>query len=169
MYRDLCVATLGMLAVGTRGTVEGFGALLGGILTGISLGILGFTAKQICSVGRGIFYTPNARLGVVLSVLLVARIGYRFLQRQHADGGRVWALDASLQPKPAHAGHRWRRVRVFCGVCVRIVALAAWRRNLSRHSPIDPLKARMVHHAIVARRVLQQPIVRFPLERVAAA
>ncbi|MBV8657039.1 MAG: DUF1453 family protein [Burkholderiales bacterium] len=52
-------------------------ALLGGAGVGIVLGIVGHRLTQFDQTDDGLFYTPNAHLGIALSMLLVARVLYR--------------------------------------------------------------------------------------------
>ena len=58
-------------------------ALLGlaaGCATGVGLGIVGLRLTRFEATPAGWFYTPNPYLGVALSVLLIARIGWRYAQ-----------------------------------------------------------------------------------------
>ena len=54
-------------------------ALVAGAAVGIGLGLLGTRLTKFEATPAGLFYTPNAHLGIALSLLLVLRIGYRFL------------------------------------------------------------------------------------------
>jgi hypothetical protein len=53
----------------------GFG---GGLLLGALLGFLGLHLTRFDTTDEGHFYTPNAHIGVALSLLLVGRMAYRF-------------------------------------------------------------------------------------------
>jgi hypothetical protein len=53
----------------------GFGA---GLLPGAMLGFVGLRLTRFETTGEGHFYTPNAHIGVALSILLVGRMAYRF-------------------------------------------------------------------------------------------
>jgi len=61
-------------------------ALLAGIVMGAALGWQGLRLTKFEPTPSGLFYTPSAPLGIALSCLLVARIGYRALQLGFAPG-----------------------------------------------------------------------------------
>ncbi len=69
---------LGALAApgGDPMTAAGLGA---GVVLGILLGRYGIRLTKFEATPAGLFYTPNAHLGIALSLLLVARLAYRFL------------------------------------------------------------------------------------------
>jgi hypothetical protein len=52
-------------------------ALVAGVLGGAALGRYGLYLTKFEQTPLGLFYTPNAHLGIALSLLLIARIGYR--------------------------------------------------------------------------------------------
>jgi hypothetical protein len=54
----------------------GFG---GGLLLGAVLGWIGLRLTRFETTNEGHFYTPNAHIGVAISLLLVGRIAYRFM------------------------------------------------------------------------------------------
>jgi hypothetical protein len=62
------------------GNTWALAALVGGIAGGIGLGIYGLRLTEFEVTEAGLYYTPSAHLGIALSLLLVARIGYRVLQ-----------------------------------------------------------------------------------------
>ncbi|MEP6874629.1 MAG: hypothetical protein ABI887_09695 [Burkholderiales bacterium] len=53
-------------------------ALAGGAAVGIGLGVYGLRLTRFEATPEGVFYTPNAHLGVALSLIMVGRIAYRF-------------------------------------------------------------------------------------------
>ena len=55
-------------------------ALVAGAVGGAVLGIVGLRLTRFESTPEGRFYTPNAYLGVALALLLIARIGWRYVQ-----------------------------------------------------------------------------------------
>ena len=55
-------------------------ALACGLAAGIGLGIWGLRMTKFDPTPAGYFYTPSAHIGIALSLLLVARIGYRFYE-----------------------------------------------------------------------------------------
>ena len=60
-------------------------ALLAGVAAGAALGLYGLRLTRFEQTPVGLFYTPNAHLGIALSLLLLARIGYRALQLYFAS------------------------------------------------------------------------------------
>jgi hypothetical protein len=61
-------------------------ALAAGLLAGVCLGIYGLRKTRFEKTQQGLFYTPNAHLGVALSLLLMGRIIYRLIQVYTASG-----------------------------------------------------------------------------------
>ena len=55
-------------------------AMAGGIIAGIALGMFGTKHTKFESTPEGIFYTPNAHIGIALSVIFFARVVYRMFQ-----------------------------------------------------------------------------------------
>jgi hypothetical protein len=55
-------------------------AELGGVLIGVALAIYGLRHTKYENTAEGLFYTPNAHIGIALSLLLAARVAYRFFQ-----------------------------------------------------------------------------------------
>ena len=54
--------------------------LVAGLAAGAALGVFGLRKTQFEPTKAGLFYTPNAHLGIALSLLFVARIAYRFIE-----------------------------------------------------------------------------------------
>jgi hypothetical protein len=61
-------------------------ALAAGVAAGSALGLYGLRLTRFEQTPLGLFYTPNAHLGIALSLLLVARIGYRVAQLYFVSG-----------------------------------------------------------------------------------
>jgi len=55
-------------------------ALLSGAAVGVGLGIVGNRLTTFEVTPEGAFYTPNAHLGIALSLLLIGRIAWRYFQ-----------------------------------------------------------------------------------------
>lgn len=55
-------------------------AEIGGALIGVVLAVYGLRHTKYESTAEGFFYTPNAHIGIALSILLAARVAYRFFQ-----------------------------------------------------------------------------------------
>jgi len=78
---------LALLAVASFTQPLGEGALLAGTVVGVALGILGHRLTTFEATPEGLFYTPNAHLGIALSLLLVARLAWRYVQLNITVGG----------------------------------------------------------------------------------
>jgi len=50
----------------------------GGLFLGVLLGFIGLRLTRFETTDNGHFYTPNVHIGVVLSVLFIGRLAYRF-------------------------------------------------------------------------------------------
>lgn len=78
---------LGLMALAAMSQPLAELGLLVGASIGVALGILGHRLTTFEATSQGLFYTPNAHLGIALSLLLIGRIGYRFVQLSLAGGG----------------------------------------------------------------------------------
>ena len=58
----------------------GLTAIGAGVTVGIALALWGLRLTKFEKTELGYFYTPNAHIGITLSLLLVARLGYRVFQ-----------------------------------------------------------------------------------------
>jgi hypothetical protein len=73
--------------------LERLGLLLAGLGLGALLGRFGLGKTRFEATPTGLFYTPNAHLGIALSLLFVARIIYRVVE--------VYAVEPDV-PHGAH-------------------------------------------------------------------
>jgi hypothetical protein len=55
-------------------------AEVGGVLIGVGLAVYGLRHTKYENTAEGLFYTPNAHIGIALSLLLAGRVAYRFFQ-----------------------------------------------------------------------------------------
>jgi hypothetical protein len=69
-----------LLAASARHQPQRLALLAAGLVVGAALGVYGLRKTKFEPTPQGLFYTPNAHLGVALSLLLVARIVYRFVE-----------------------------------------------------------------------------------------
>ena len=69
-----------MLALAAMANPEAEGALAAGIAVGVGLAIFGLRKTRFETTPIAYYYTPNAHIGIALSVLLVARIAWRFYE-----------------------------------------------------------------------------------------
>jgi hypothetical protein len=68
-------------------------AMVAGIAAGAALGAFGTRHTKFENTPAGIFYTPNAHIGIALSVLFTGRVIYRMIQ--------LYSMDPNTQPNPA--------------------------------------------------------------------
>jgi len=106
-------------------------ALLAGAVVGTGLGIYGTRLTRFEVTPAGLFYTPNAHLGVALSLLLVLRLGYRFVTLQ-MNG-------QNLDPQSMQLGSSPLTMAIFgtlAGYYVTYaIGLLRWRAQVSRLPP----------------------------------
>lgn len=69
-----------LIGVLTLSHSERLALLAFGLTVGVVLGNFGLRRTKFDASPEGMFYTPNAHLGIALSLLLVGRIAYRFLE-----------------------------------------------------------------------------------------
>jgi hypothetical protein len=60
-------------------------ALAGGIGVGVVLGVYGLRHTKFESTPQGMFYTPNAHIGIVISLLFLGRVLYRMFGMYTGD------------------------------------------------------------------------------------
>ncbi len=71
---------LSLIAIVSIAHPPALAALLAGVIAGIALGFYGLKLTKFEKTAEGLFYTPNAHLGIALSLLLVGRLIYRMAQ-----------------------------------------------------------------------------------------
>ncbi len=77
IFFPLLIALLALTALAAPVSLAALAVGVGG---GIALAWWGLRLTQFEKTSEGYFYTPNAHIGIALSLLLVARLGYRFFQ-----------------------------------------------------------------------------------------
>jgi hypothetical protein len=80
---------VGLLLLRSIGHPEAALGLAGGVLLGCALGWYGLRLTKFEQSPLGLFYTPNAHLGIALSLLLIGRLAYRAVQ--------IYVVSGSLQ------------------------------------------------------------------------
>jgi hypothetical protein len=85
LYVAVVVALL-IWIVETSWPAGGVAELLG-VGIGIGLAIYGLRVTKFESTPSGLYYTPNVHIGIALSLLLLARVGYRLVQLYFSTGG----------------------------------------------------------------------------------
>jgi hypothetical protein len=90
----LAIFPILVVALGLAGLahVERLAWLAAGLAGGGLLGLYGLRKTRFEPTPQGLFYTPNAHLGIALSLLFVARIAYRFVE--------IYALDPGVPHGP---------------------------------------------------------------------
>ena len=68
--------------------------LAAGLVAGALLGLFGLRKTQFERTGDGFFYTPNAHLGLALSLLFAVRVAFRLVQPQ--DSGEFASSPLTL-------------------------------------------------------------------------
>ena len=108
-------------------------AALAGAIVGAGLGVLGTRLTKFEVTPAGLFYTPNAHLGIALSLLLVLRLAWRFVMQQ-ANGG-------NFDPQSMQIGSNPLTMAIFgtlAGYYVTYaVGLLRWRARVSEQAPAD--------------------------------
>jgi membrane protein CcdC involved in cytochrome C biogenesis len=103
-------------------------ALLAGIVVGICLGVFGLRTTRFETTPQGLFYTPNAHLGIALSLLLLGRIIYRLIQ--------VYSVSESAGPPQINSATTPLTLLIFgtlAGYYVTYaVGLLRWQRGSSK-------------------------------------
>lgn len=64
---------------------ERLALLAAGLVLGVFLGRFGLAHTKFERSAEGLFYTPNAHLGIALTLLFIARIGFRFVELATMD------------------------------------------------------------------------------------
>ena len=71
---------LAMLALASLQHPQNLALLAAGVAAGALLGVYGLKRTKFEPTPEGLFYTPNAHLGIALSLLFIGRIVYRFIE-----------------------------------------------------------------------------------------
>ena len=123
-----------LFAVASFGNPLPLLSLLGGTAIGVGLGIYGHRVTKFEVTPTGLYYTPSAHLGIGLSVLMVARIGYRALQGQLLPA-------PGAQPQPANAPTTLLIFGALAGYYTAYaVGLLIWRHRVAG-APPEPAPA----------------------------
>jgi cytochrome b561 len=138
-WRHWAAATLFPLAILLLGISAAFhplslASLVGGVAVGAALATYGLRMTRFEATGDGFFYTPNAHIGIALSLLLVARILYRLVQ--------IYALAAAGSGLQAQEFARSPLTLVIVGMIgayytVYAAGVLRWRRAQQRQAAPD--------------------------------
>jgi hypothetical protein len=105
-------------------------AVIAGVAVGIALGLLGTRLTRFEATPAGLFYTPNAHLGIALSVLVMLRIGYRIV---------LLAMNGqNLDPQSMQLGSSPLTMALFATLAgyyvTYAIGLLRWRARVSRQA-----------------------------------
>ncbi|MGV7207929.1 hypothetical protein ACLB1G_08735 [Oxalobacteraceae bacterium A2-2] len=85
----ILLGTLGIVAAQVLGDIESLGALAVGAAAGAALAFLNLRRSRLENTRDGFFYRQDARIGILIVLLCLARLMYRmfalFLQMQGAE------------------------------------------------------------------------------------
>ena len=108
-------------------------AVAAGVVVGIALGLYGTRLTKFEATPEGLFYTPNAHLGIALSLLLVLRLGYRVLMLQLGGQG--------MDPQSMQVGSSPLTMGILgtlAGYYVTYaIGLLRWRARVARQAPAE--------------------------------
>ena len=124
-----------LLGIGTLGAPLSMVALFAGLAGGVGLALLGLRLTKFEYTDTGYFYTPSAHIGIALSLLLVARIGYRFFQMSTLVGAEAALASQEFGRSPL--------TLIVIGLMAGYYAsyaigLLRWRRAASSSSVLEP-------------------------------
>ncbi len=111
--------------------------LCAGAAVGALLGVYGLRLTRFEATETGHFYTPNAHLGIALSLLFVGRLVYRFLHLQMSgDGPAGPPMDFTRSPLTLLI------FATLAGYYVSYaVGLLRWSQRTPLPSPLGPVKS----------------------------
>jgi hypothetical protein len=124
VFFPLLAALLALAALG-RPLAEA--ALAAGVVGGAVLAIVALRLAKFERTEEGFFYTPNAYIGVGITLLLIGRVLYRFTQIYGADAQALAASNAEFGRSPltlALVGLLVGYYTVFAGGLLR------WRKKI---------------------------------------
>lgn len=122
-----------LLGVGASFRPISLASLVFGVAAGVALAIYGLRMTRFEATAEGFFYTPNAHIGIALSLLLVARILYRLVQ--------IYALAAAGSDLGAQDFARSPLTLVIIGMIgayytVYAAGILRWRREQRGAAPV---------------------------------
>ena len=122
-----------LILVGSAFNPMNAGALVLGAAIGIGLGLYGTRLTKFEVTPAGLFYTPNAHLGIALSLLLVVRLAWRFVMLQTAGRG--------FDPQSMQIGSNPLTMAIFgtlAGYYVTYaIGLLRWRARVSEQASAE--------------------------------
>ena len=74
-----------LIGFATHGHATSLGCIAAGLSIGAGLGVFGTRKTVFENTPQGMFYTPNAHLGIALSVVFIGRVIYRMFELYSLD------------------------------------------------------------------------------------
>jgi membrane protein CcdC involved in cytochrome C biogenesis len=104
--------------------------LAGAVCIGAALGVFGISKTKFENTAQGLYYTPNAHLGIALSALLAARVIYRMVQVYSMGPAQPTMSDFSQSPLTLAV------FGLLAGYYVAYaIGLIRWRQRVTRAVP----------------------------------
>ena len=119
-----------LLAYAARAHVERLEWMAAGFAAGGLLAAYGLRLTRFEPTPEGLFYTPNAYLGIALSLLFFGRLLYRMVE--------VYAITTAASPTPPSFGSSSLTLAVFgliAGYVTYAAGLMLWRNRELRVQP----------------------------------
>ena len=110
-------------------------ALASGAVVGIGLGSYGLRVTRFEQTPAGLYYTPSAHLGIALSVVLIARVGFRMAMAYMAQANGFTPAPPSYTNSPLTLGI----FGAFAAYYVTYaIGLLRWRRSVTAATSVAP-------------------------------
>jgi len=109
-------------------------ALVAGAALGVALGLYGLRLTAFEATPAGLFYTPNAHLGIAISLLFIGRIGWRLIE--------VYAAAGPVAPPHTDFARSPLTLVIFGTLAGYYVSYAAGLIRWSRRVAVDSSSAR---------------------------
>jgi hypothetical protein len=124
---------LALVLIGSLANPVATLALAAGTLAGAGLGVYGIRLTRFEQTPQGLFYTPNAHLGIALSVVFIGRLVYR--------AAHMYATTGALHGGGMAFGRSPLTLLIFGALAAYYVAYAAGLLRWSRRVRDNPSPA----------------------------
>jgi hypothetical protein len=105
-------------------------SIVAGAAGGVWLGVYGHGKTKFENTPQGMFYTPNAHIGIALSLLFVARMIYRMIM--------LYSMEPGARPNPADFAQSPLTLAIFGLLAgyytTYALGLVQWRLRVERES-----------------------------------
>lgn len=129
IFFPILVVMLGFSGMRDIALLEG---LAGGAAIGVALAWFGLRMTKFEATDAGLFYTPNAAIGIALSVLFIGRLLYRF--------GAIYLASGQFDPATMQSFGRSPLTLLIFGVLAGYytayaIGILMWRRAAQSRVP----------------------------------